>query len=318
MSHLVALVGRIAHQKQPPLDGLAALAALQHGVLARWQLLLLGFTTHEITTRVRAHYLIPVHRGVYAVGHDRLTLRGRWMAAVLACGPTAVLSHRAAAALWELRPAPVGPIDVTDPTRSRHHRRGIRVHAVRGIDPADHGQIDNIPVTALARTLIDYADVARYQQLRLAVEAADRRDLLTNESLQPALKSARGRRGPTLVERAIADLGGGRAPWTQSELERRFLALIRAAGLPEPQTNVLVAGELVDCYWPRERLVVEVDGYGIHKTWAKFESDRRLDATLQLHGCRVLRATEHRIDHARAQLASDVAALLSAGRDAAA
>jgi very-short-patch-repair endonuclease len=297
---------------------LAALAGLQHGVVARWQLCELGFGPDQIDRKLRAGQLIPVHRGVYAVGHDRLTLRGRWMAAVLACGPDALLSHRAAATLWELRPAPTGPIDVTDPSRSRHHRRGIRVHLVRGLHDGDHGQIDNIPVTALARTLIDYADVARYQQLRLAVEAADRRDLLTNESLRPALARRRGRRGPALIERAIADLGGGRAPWTQSELERRFLALIRAAGLPEPRTNVLVAGELVDCYWPRERLVVEVDGYGFHKTRAKFESDRRLDVKLQLAGCRVLRATEHRIGDAPAQLASEIAALLSAGRDAAA
>jgi hypothetical protein len=251
------------------------------------------------------------YRGVYAVGHARLTLRGRWMAAVLACGRGAVLSHRAAAALWELRQPPSGPIDVTAPGRVRRGRAGIRLHSVRRLDAAHATALDGIPVTSLPRTLLDHAEVASAQQLRLAVEAAQRRDLLDPSALKQLMQDSPGRHGLRPLGAALAALSD-EAPWTQSELEIRFLALTRAAGLPPPQCNVVVEGILVDFFWPRHRLVVEVDGYAFHKSRQSFEADRRRDAKLQLAGLRVLRATQARIDHEPAVLISEVTRLLSA------
>jgi hypothetical protein len=233
------------------------------------------------------------------------------MAAVLACGPRALLSHRAAAALCELRPPPSGPIDVTAPGRVRRGRAGIKLHSVRSLAAAHATVRDGIPVTSLPRTLLDYAEVASPQQLRLAVEAAQRRDLLDGSALKQLMRDSPGRHGLKPLGIALAALSDD-APWTQSELEARFLALTRGAGLPAPHCNVVVEGILVDFFWPRQRLVVEVDGYAFHKSRHSFESDRRQDAKLQLAGLRVLRATQARIDHEPDALIGEVARLLSA------
>ena len=296
---------------------MAELASLQHGVVARWQLLQLGLTADMIQDRITAGHLHRIYRGVYAVGHRRLTLKGRWMAAVLACGPDAVLSHRAAAALWDLRPVPSGPLDVTAPGRRRRGHAGIRVHSVRTLHDDDRATVDGIPVTAVHRTLLDFAEQARQQQLRHAVEAAMRMDLLDGRKLDELLARSRGRHGLAPLKAVIADIRGP-APWTQSELERAFLSAIREAGLPEPQANVIVEGYLVDFWWPEARLVVEVDGYGFHKGRRQFDEDRVRDAKLQLADCRVLRVTQPRLGPDPTELLRDVARALSAARPVAA
>jgi very-short-patch-repair endonuclease len=231
------------------------------------------------------------------------------MAAVLACGPGAVLSHRAAAALWDLRPTPSGPIDVIVPGRTRHSRKGIRVHNVRTLHDDDRAEVEGIPVTSLHRTLLDYAEIARFQQLRHAIDAAARRELLDGMKLDALYARSHGHHGLKPLRAAVADLKGS-APWTQSELERAFLALIRDAGLPEPSTNVIIEGELVDCFWPQANLVVEIDGYEFHKSRAEFEADRKRDAKLVLAGYRVIRVTQPRIEHEPEELLSDLTALL--------
>ena len=289
---------------------LATLAAAQHGVVARGQLYALGFTAHQLQTRIRSGRLLRVHRGVYAVGHDRLSARGRWMAAVLACGSEAVLSHRAALALWDLRPIPSGRIDVTVTAGNGRGQPGIRVHSARTLHPADCAVVDGVPVTTLARALLDYAEVARFQQLRLVLEEAIRREVLDGRTLDETLARGRGRHGLKPLRAALAAIRGP-APWTQSELEREFLALVRAAGLPEPSANVVVDGFLVDLYWPEARLVVEIDSYGFHKTRKKFEDDRRQDTKLQLAGVVTIRMTQSRVEGEPEQLLSDVAAMLS-------
>lgn len=285
----------------------------QHGVVATWQLKAHGYSPSAIKRRAAMGRLHRVYRGVYAVGYRRIPRKGRWMAAILACGQQAVLSHRAALALWELRPVPSGPIDVTVPGSGRPGQDGIRVHSARTLHAQDHGTIDGVPVTALHRTLLDYAEVARHQQLRLAFEAAERRDLFDLSALQQLLARSPGRRGAKPLDALLVELHGC-APWTQSELERRFLALIREAGLPEPAANVVVAGVLVDFYWPEARLVVEVDGFGFHKTRRAFEEDRRRDARLQVARCVVLRVTQARIEHEVCELVVEVVQLLSPGR----
>jgi very-short-patch-repair endonuclease len=239
------------------------------------------------------------------------------MAAVLAGGPDAVLSHRAAAALWELRPVPSGKIDVTVPGRGIRGRSGIRIHSVRTLHPDDRATLDGIPVTSLHRTLLDFAEVARFQQLRLALEAAERRDLLDGRELERLYERAHGRRGLKPLRAAAAELRGP-APWTQSELERTFQALIREWGLPEPQANVLVEGFLVDFWWPESQLVVELDGYRYHKDRRRFEEDRVRDTKLQLAGCMTMRVTQARIENEREELRADLTRRLSAGRAVAA
>ncbi len=284
-----------------------ALAHRQHGVVAIWQLEALGVSPWAVQRRVKAGHLLRLHRGVYAVGHQRITVRGRWMAAVLACGPQAVLSHHAAAALWELCAAPSGPTEVTAP--GVHRTDGIRCHATRRLDPRDRTAIDGIPVTSLNRTLLDLAELLSPQRLRSMLEAAQRRDLVNPEALTALLARSPGRRGATPLNAALAQLHD-EAPWTQSELERRFLELIRGAGLPEPQCNVVVEGIVVDFYWPADRLVVEVDGYRFHKTKRSFEEDRRRDARLQIAEIRVVRITHERIVGQPEALLHDLRCLL--------
>lgn len=227
------------------------------------------------------------------------------MAAVLACGPGAVLSHRAAAALWELAPAPGGPVDVTAPTR--HGLPGIRCHRCRRLESDDVTVIDGIPVTSITRTIADLAGILSLQRLRTALEAAQRRELLDFRRLG----RVRGRRGATVLRHALAELHD-EAPWTQSGLERLLLEGIRAAGLPEPQCNVPVDGFVVDYYWPDHELVVEVDSYGFHRSRRSFEDDRRRDAIHTLAGRRTFRPTHERITGEIDAVIRDLSALLGA------
>jgi very-short-patch-repair endonuclease/predicted transcriptional regulator of viral defense system len=294
----------------PPNDrGLARLATRQHGVVSLWQLRALGLCASTVRHRVAAGRLHRVHVGVYVVGYRRLSPRGRWLAAVLACGPGAVLSHLAALALWELRPHPPGPLDVTVVARGRRGPAGIRVHCVRALDPRDHLVRDAIPVTTVARALLDYAGASSAQQLRTALEAADRRDLLDTREIQACIARSPGRATRALTD-ALAALTGA-APWTRSELERAFLALIRAAGLPEPQANVLVAGHQVDFFWPAAGLVVEVDGYAFHRGRRSFESDRRRDTDMALAGLRTIRLTQRRIAREPERVQAELRVLLA-------
>lgn len=238
------------------------------------------------------------------------------MAAVLAGGPDALLSHRSAAALWELRPPPAGPIDVSVPGRSRKGQPGIRFHNVRSLHADDRARVDGIPVTAVHRTLLDFAEVADRQRLRHAIEEAERRELFDLNAIDALLARSPGRRGQKLLSATVAQVRGP-VPWTRSEFERAFLALIREAGLPEPQTNVIVEGHLVDCWWPAERLVVELDSFRWHKTRRSFEDDRLKGAKLQVAGIAPLQLTERRVRFEPRAVLSDVARMLSAGQAAA-
>jgi very-short-patch-repair endonuclease len=290
---------------------LAELAARQHGVVAWWQLRAMGYSARAIARLVACGHLLRIHHGVYAVGHARLSLSGRRMAAVLAGGEGAVLSHRAAGALWDLRRSETGLIDVTVP-RSRKGIPRVRFHRVRSLDPEDITIIDGIPVTALARTLLDLAETLRPRQLRAVLEAAERLDLLDGNAIEAMLARNPGRHGLKPLRAALA-AHTGPEPWTQSKLERTFLALVREAGLPEPQCNVPLHGELLDFYWPQPPLVVEVDGFPWHKTRRAFESDRRKANKLQLNGIPLLRLTQPRLQYEPAAAISEVRTMLGGG-----
>ena len=195
------------------------------------------------------------------------------MAAVLACGPDAVLSHRNAAALWGLRPSGHTAVDVTVPGRSRAGQEGITVHNVRTLHPRDRTIVEGIPVTSVHRALLDYAEVAHRNQLGWAFDAADRLGLLDLAQIEAVRARSPGRRGIKPLKAIVAEHRGP-APETRSELERRFLALVREADLPEPSVSVVVAGFTVDFHWPSRGLVAEIDGYRFHRSRRSFEDDR--------------------------------------------
>lgn len=290
------------------------MAEAQHGVVCRSQLLGLGLSRDQVQDRSGGGRLHRIYRGVYAVGHRKLSLKGVWMSAVLACGPGAVLSHRAALALWDLRTSDSGLIDVTVPGRSRQRARaGICVHKSEVLTDNDRAEVDGIPVTSLAWTVVDYAAIANQRQVRLVLEALERRRIYIGRELDELLDRTPNRNGVKTLRKATAEIKGP-APWLQSVLEETFRELIRASDLPEHEANVLVEGELVDALWRHERVIVELDGFAFHKSRAQFETDRRRDAKLQVAGYRVPRITQHRLQHEPEAVLAEIRALLSAAR----
>ncbi len=283
---------------------IAELADRQHGVVATWQLIALGLTHDEIRYRARIGRLHRIHRGVYAVGYRTLTPKGHRMAAVLAYGPDAVLSHRSAAAHWGIGRAS-WKFDITAPGKPQSRKR-IRAHRA-ALDPEDITVHDGIPVTSVARTILDLAALLRPDALTYVVEEADRRERLDLEALERAIARRPRAAG---IRRLNAVLAAYRGPAdTRSNLERSFRRLIDKAGLPEPQYNVVVAGLPVDVYWPQWRLVVELDSRRYHANPRAFETDRIRDATLQKQDIRVLRVTDERMDHEPASVLADILAL---------
>jgi predicted transcriptional regulator of viral defense system/very-short-patch-repair endonuclease len=273
---------------------LAALAAKQHGVVATRQLLQIGFTERAISHAAASGRLHRTHRGVYAVGHTQLTAHGHQLAAVLACGREAVLSHGSAAWLWDLSPTRPSTPHVTVPHRG-HGRRSIRVHHAPGLAATDRGLRESIPVTSIARTLLDLAAVASRQRIERLVEAAERSRALDLRHIEPLLSRAGGHRGAARLRSALA-LYNEPEP-TRSDWEGAFLDLVRAASLPPPAVNARINGYEVDFLWRAELLVVELDSWGFHRTRAAFERDRLRDDDLRVAGVEVVRLTWRRMQN---------------------
>jgi predicted transcriptional regulator of viral defense system/very-short-patch-repair endonuclease len=288
---------------------MATLAARQHGVVARWQLLELGLTARAIAYRLSVGRLHVVHRGVYAVGHRRITVRGRWMAAVLTCGRKAALSHRSAAALWGFLDVAGPRVDVTAPDQSGAVNRRIRHHRVRRLPPEDATKLDAIPVTTVARTLFDLAEILDRSALERAFEAAERAELLDLTAIELTMERNPGRRAHKPLSALLPSLSP--AEPTRSELERLFHRLCLLAGLLPPQVNVLVEGFEVDAFWPAHRFVVELDSFEFHKTRAAFERDRARDAALSVAGYRVVRITYRQLRDRPEGVAETVRSLLA-------
>lgn len=273
-----------------PVAGFLALAARQHGVVTRRQLMRAGSTRHSIEYYLKSGWLELLHRGVYGVG-PVLAPHRREMAALLACGPGAVLSHRSAAALWELLPAPpaMAPVIVSTTRNLRGRTSGLRVYRVRGLGADEVAVVRGLRLTHAARTLLDLAASLSLRDLEQAMARADRKGFLDRKSLELLLTRYPRRPGRT---RLVALLEGHAGPTlTRSEAEERFLALIRRAGLRHPEMNVVIQGYEVDALWRAERLVVEIDGFAIHSTRAVFERDRQRDRELAAAGLTVLRIT---------------------------
>lgn len=273
------------------LDGqsVAALAGRQHGVVSRAQLLAAGLSSAAIGRRVERSDLIPLHRGVYAAGHTALTRHGHWLAAVLALGPGAVLSHFSAAALWELRLERGPRIDVTVPSAGRRSRRRVIVVHRSPLAPCEATTHDGVPVTSVVRTIVDLADVLPRRALERAVDEAAFLDLdLSGLAPRP------GRRGYRLLTDVLERHSAG-STWTRSRLEERLLALCRVAGLPAPAVNEDAEGYEADFSWPAQRLVVETDDWSSHGGRSAFERDRVRDAALTEAGWRIVRITRRRL-----------------------
>jgi very-short-patch-repair endonuclease len=282
-----------------------ALAARQHGVVTRAQLIDLGMSPEAIKHRVQRRRLHPVHRGVYAVGRPQLTRHGVLTAAVLSCGPGAALSHDAAGEVLGIRKRRTGPIEVTIPGAERR-RAGISVHR-RPLPDADVTHCHGIPVTSVVRTLLDLAQRLSRNELEAAVNEADKLDLIDPERLRAAL-DGRGRQRGVAALRALLD----RHTLTlmDSELERRFLPLARRAGLPAPLTQRHVNGFRVDFYWPDLGLVVETDGLRYHRTPAQQAMDRRRDQAHAAAGLTALRFTHGQIAWEPEQVAATLIAVV--------
>jgi Protein of unknown function (DUF559)/Transcriptional regulator, AbiEi antitoxin len=291
----------------------AVVATRQEGMISTEQLLAAGLDRGAIAWRVRRGRLHPYHRGVYSVGHTRLSPRARLWAAVLARGGpgAALLGYRAAAAPWELMPMPSGRIDVIT-LRQSHSTKAIRVHRTK-LDPEDITHVDGLPLTTPTRTLIDLADQLTPHRLERVLHRAEILRILDVSAIHARLAALPGRRSRTLLQ-ALESLATGPAV-TRSELEERFLALVARWKLPRPLVNHRVEGHEVDFYWPTHRLIVETDGASTHLTPTAFEQDRARDASLTALGYRVIRVTWRQLTERPAEVAQLLRRLLSrAGR----
>jgi very-short-patch-repair endonuclease len=296
---------------------IAALAQRQHGVVSRTQLRALGLADPAITKRAARGRLHRVHRGVYAVGHPVLAARGRWMAAVLAAGPHAVLSHASAAALWELRASAAVIVDVTIAGGGSRKRPRLRIHRARDLT----GQTtthDGIRVTTPARTILDLAATLQRRPLERLLDQAESARLTDIASLAALARAHAGHRGAGKLLATLTTHAPG-TTLTKSELEERFLTLCRDHGLPQPLVNHDIEGFEVDFSFPQARLLVEADSWRWHRSREAFERDRHRDAAHARAGYRTLRFTHIQISTDPNTVAQTVRAALerSSGRLAA-
>ena len=291
---------------------LAELAGNQHGVVARWQLGKHGIGRGVVEARLSRGALHRLHQGVYAVGHRALTVESRWVAAVLACGPEALLSHRSAAQLWGLLSRSSLAPEVTRPRKSRPR---VRIATHTSAVPVDErGEVDGIPVTSMPRTLFDLAAVASRRQLERAMSEAEVLGLTDRLSLPDLLERYPRRRGSALLRRLLED-GEMLRGVTRSELEERFVSFVDERGLPRPRLNadIAVGGRFfcADCLWATQRLIGELDGRASHGTRRAFERDRERDRLLLADGWRVVHVTWLQLRDEPAALAADLRRILA-------
>jgi very-short-patch-repair endonuclease/predicted transcriptional regulator of viral defense system len=303
----------VPFREEPPRDvRIATLADRQHGVVSVAQLRKLGLEGRAVRQRSARGGLHRVHRGVYAVGRRGLTANGVFMAAVLACGPDATLSHRSAACHRGLRPDNRATVDVSVPRPSGRSRETIKLHLTGTLAPQDVTVCDGIPCTSVARTLVDLGDVAPPRAVERAVERAEAARAFDAKAVDEVLTRVGPRRGAGVLRRVLGDLEDNGA--VANDFEGTFLAICRAAALPEPAVNAwLVLGDgpiRADFLWRENRLIVETDGRATHATRQAFESDRLRDQRATVAGYRVVRFTWRQLNREPEHVASTVAALL--------
>jgi very-short-patch-repair endonuclease/predicted transcriptional regulator of viral defense system len=263
------------------------IAAQQHGIVARWQLLAAGVPAHVIENRQKSGRLQRLHRCVYRLA----PLTGPWereMGAVLSCGRKAALSHRGATALLGLLPRCQGDIAVSVGCGHPRVRDGVRLYRVP-LPAADMTTVAGVPVTTGARTLLDVASIVTPRELEQAAAQALEKRLVTEAEIARMLERYPSRPGARELRALLAS--STPPALARSEAEEQFLAMLRRGQLPVPAVNVYVGGFMVDFYWRTEALVVEIDGFAFHSSRRAMARDRQRDASLTAAGCRVMRFT---------------------------
>lgn len=268
----------------------ARIAARQDNVIAREQLLAAGLGRGAIDHRVRAHWMQRIHQGVYLIGAAPPSAMARARAARMACGASAVVSHRSAACLYRLLPELGEEVDVTVAGRNAHRQEGIRIHRVGVLVPGDVTSVRGLPVTSIARTICDLAATEPEDNVMRAFQEALYRRVVTPRALAAVLAREPKRKGARVIRSLIDD-----PRLTRSDRERLLLKLIDQAQLPRPLTNVRTQGIPVDVLWPAEKLIVEFDGWGAHGHRLAFEKDRKRDQILVAAGYRVIRVTDRQL-----------------------
>jgi hypothetical protein len=296
---------------QTPLDrAISALADQQHGVIALWQLCEIGLDARGVSHRVAAGRLHRLYRGVFAVGHRVLRPEGHLMAAALACGAGACISHVDAAELHGIRRRGYvrTRIHVTSPTRAGRRYKRLRVHDGSGLAATDVTRVENIPCTAVPRTLLDLAETG---PVRRAVERAEALGIFDLAAIDELLGRSNGRRGAQRLWQAVTD---AQPTWTRSDIEDMVLTICENAGLPRPLVNVWIPelGIEVDFVWPDLRLIVEADGHESHGSRTAIERDHKRDRRLRALGWRVERFTWREIVHEPELVAAALSAAASA------
>ena len=291
---------------------LAELARQQHGVVRRWQLINRGWSEGAIEKRIRSGRLHRLHAGVYAVGHQVIPKQGHWMAAVLASGPNAALSHQTAAALWELRGYSGGAIHVTLPRKSTSSKRIKRYHA--SLPPDEVAREQGVPVTSVHRTIFDLAATEDMDAIVAMIREAEYRNRYDRISLPHLLERYPGKRGARKVRGALERLKSEPPGRRRRGLEERFAPFLRRYRLPLPYFNdwIFLGGKryCVDCHWRGTGQIVELDGWQGHSTRSAFRSDRERDRKLRVAGYSVIHLTWAQLDHEPEAVAADLRALL--------
>ncbi|HEY7631535.1 MAG TPA: type IV toxin-antitoxin system AbiEi family antitoxin domain-containing protein [Thermoleophilaceae bacterium] len=285
------------------------MATNQGGPISREQLLALGLGPRTIESWLRSGRLHRYFRGVYLLGHEAITPKGRLHAAVLACGPGAAISHRSAADWWGILRTSRVPVDVTVPGRSKAGQDGIDLHLVRSLDPSDVTEHEGLAITTVARTLLDLAEVVPRRRLKRAIEEADRQRLFDGNAVHDLLARSPGRRGLKPLSDLLSDFTYDEC--SREELEARFVDMCKQFGLPVPPMNVPLLGYTVDAHWPGTNLIVELDSRAFHLNPKAFEEDRERDANLTVAGYCVVRVTWRQLTREPAAVAQRLSRLLA-------
>jgi very-short-patch-repair endonuclease len=284
---------------------IARVAGRQDNVISLEQLLEAGLGHDAVAYRVKARSMQRMHRGVFLLGAAPPTPMARARAAVLACGEGAVVSHRSAAERFGLLPGSDREVDVTVVGRNPGVHAGIRLHRPRVLARHEVTKMRGIPVTSVARTIVDIAATESADEVEHAWQEALYREIVTPGAVGAVLDRNPGRKGAPVVRALIDD-----PRMTRSERERVLLKLLAQAQLPKPLTNVRLHGYLVDAYWPQQRLVLEFDGWKAHGHRGAFDRDRKRDQVMLANGVGAMRVTDRHLVHEPVALVARIAQAL--------
>lgn len=290
---------------------MADLAARQYGIVTREQLAEIGYTDHMVDHALRTGRLQAWHRNVFAVGHGGLSAHGLCKAAVMFRGEGALISFQSAIWLWGLEKKLEIPVNVSVRWRG-HCQSSIGLHHCPALREEDFAMTERLPVTSVARTLLDYASTAKQYRLEFAIDRADRLDLLDPAAVDRILDDVRGHRGRGPLAKALTIYR--ESGFTRSGGKKRLLAALADAGVPRPVVNNFIEGYELDFYWEQERFAVELDSWEHHRSRRSFEEDRLRQENLAMAGIETIRITGTRLKHEPEQIARRIATHLDRRR----